>query len=58
MKTEFGIFSQKVPDESGGYTVDHTATVLLFDRNGDFAATIAPDEKDPPALDKLKRISA
>ena len=26
------IFSQKVPDQAGGYTVDHSATVLLFDR--------------------------
>ena len=54
---QFGIFSQKVPDDSGGYSVDHTATVLLFDRNGDFAGTIAPDEQDQAALDKLKRIA-
>ena len=58
VKKDFGIFSQKVPDESGGYTVDHTATVLLFDRNGDFAATLSPEEQDSPALDKLKRITA
>jgi protein SCO1/2 len=57
-KRQFGIFSQKVPDEAGGYTVDHTATVLLFDRNGDFVATISAEEGDRAALDKLKRISA
>lgn len=57
-KRQYGIFSQKVPDEAGGYSVDHTATVLLFDRDGDFAATIAADEGDQAALDKLKRISA
>ena len=57
VKERFGIFSQKVPDDGGGYTVDHTATALLFDRNGKFAATIAPDEPDGPALAKLKRIS-
>ncbi len=57
VKERYGIFSQKVPDESGDYTVDHTATALLFDRNGKFAATIAPDEPDGPALAKLKRIS-
>ncbi len=56
-KRQFGIFSQKVPDKSGGYTVDHTATVLLFDRNGTFVATIAADEDDRVALDKLKRIA-
>ena len=58
VKKQFGIFSQKVPTGEGDYTVDHTATVLLFDRNGKFVATIAPDEKDGPALDKLKRITA
>jgi len=57
-KRQFGIFSQKVPDKSGGYTVDHTATVLLFDRNGAFVATISAEEDDRVALDKLKRIAA
>jgi protein SCO1/2 len=28
-KRQFGIFSQKVPDQDGGYTVDHSAGVLL-----------------------------
>jgi protein SCO1/2 len=58
VKKQFGIFSQKVPTGGGDYTVDHTATVLLFDRNGKFVATLAPDEQDAPALDKLKRITA
>ena len=31
VKKQFGIFSQKVPDSNGGYSVDHTSTVLLFD---------------------------
>ena len=57
-KRQFGIFSQKVPDQAGGYTVDHTATVLLFDGEGDFIATISAEENDRVALDKLKRISA
>ncbi|HEU5483112.1 MAG TPA: SCO family protein [Sphingomicrobium sp.] len=58
VKKDYGIFSQKVPDGSGSYSVDHTATVLLFDRDGDFAGTIAPDEQDAPALDKLRRVTA
>ena len=55
-KKQFGIFSQQVPDGSGGYSVDHTATVLLFDRQGKFTATIAPEEQDNAALAKLRRI--
>lgn len=58
VKRQYGIFSEKVPDGDGGYTVDHTASVLLFDRNGDFVATISPDEPDSAARAKLERISA
>ena len=58
VKKQFGIFSQKVPDSSGGYSVDHTSTVLLFDRKGAFSGTIAPEEGDSAALAKLKRITA
>lgn len=58
VKRQFGIFSQKVPDGGGGYSVDHTATVLLFDRNGKFVSTISAEEGDSAALDKLKRITS
>ena len=58
VKRQFGIYSAKVADEGVGYTVDHTATVLLFDRQGRFIATIAADEGDAAALAKLRRIVA
>ncbi len=58
VKKQYGIFSEKVAQPGGDYTVDHTATVLLFDRQGAFAGTIAPEEGDAVALDKLRRISA
>jgi protein SCO1 len=58
VKKQFGIFSQKVPQPGGDYTVNHTSTVLLFDRNGNFAGTIATDEGDEPALAKLQRLGA
>ena len=58
VKKQYGIFSRKAPDGSDGYSVDHTSTVLLFDRNGDFVATLSPEERDQPALDKLERITA
>jgi protein SCO1/2 len=47
-----------VPDGSGGYSVDHTATVLLFGSDGEFVATIAPEEPDSMAVAKLRRITA
>ena len=58
VKKQFGIFSEKVPDGAGGYTVDHTSTVLLFGKDGKFDSTIAHEEQDPAALDKLRRITA
>ena len=57
VKKQYGIFSQHVPDGNGDYSVDHTATVLLFDHDGKFAGTIAPDEPDPTALEKLKALA-
>ena len=58
VKKQFGIYSKKVPDGQGGYSVDHTSTVLLFDKAGGFNGTISPEEADSMALAKLKRISA
>ncbi len=57
VKKQYGIYSKKVAQPGGDYAVDHTATVLLFDRAGHFAATIATDEGDAPALDKLKALT-
>ena len=58
VKRQFGVYSAKVQQPGGGYSVDHTATVFLMDRNGKFVATLAPDEGNDPALDKLRRITA
>jgi len=57
VKKQFGVFSAKAPQPGGGYSVDHSAAVFLMDRNGQFVATISPEEKDAVALDKLRRIS-
>ena len=58
VKKQFGIYSRKVAQPSGGYSVDHTATVMLMDRNGQFVATLSPEEGEAVALDKLRRITA
>ncbi len=57
---QHAIYQRRVPDESApdGYTVDHGAAVLLFGKDGRFVSTIAQEEGDPPALDKLRRITA
>jgi protein SCO1/2 len=58
VKRQFGIYSQKVPADGGGYTVDHTASVLLMDGQGRFVSTISPGESDSVALQKMQRLVA
>jgi protein SCO1/2 len=57
VKKQYGVFSQKVPQPGGDYSVDHSAAVFLMDRNGQFVATLSPEESDAVALAKLRRIS-
>ena len=57
VKKQFGAFSAKVSQPGGGYSVDHTASVFLMDKNGQFVATLSPEEGDQVALDKLRRIA-
>ena len=55
----FGIYSRKAPGEGGGaYSVDHSSQVLLFDGDGRFSGTIALEEGDGPALQKLRNLTA
>ena len=56
VKKQYGIYAQPVPHAAMGKEMEHTATVLLFDRAGGFAGTISPDETDADALAKLKRL--
>ncbi|TKT80133.1 SCO family protein [Aquamicrobium sp. LC103] len=58
MAKSFGIYSKKVELEGGDYTMDHTASILLLDRAGDFAGTIAYGENPDNAIAKLKRLAA
>ena len=52
----WGVFYEKVPLEGGDYTMDHTASVFLLDRNGEFQGTIAYREDQATALGKLRNL--
>jgi protein SCO1/2 len=56
VKKQYGIFAEPVPHAAMGKEMEHTATVLLFDRAGQFAGTIAPAEPDADAIAKLKKL--
>lgn len=50
------IYSEKVPLADGDYTMDHTASVFLLNRNGELVGTISPGEERDTALAKLRRL--
>lgn len=57
MLKSFGILARKVP-QGDGYTMDHTASVLLLDRDGAFKGTIAYGENPDTAMQKLTRLAS
>jgi len=54
----YRVFAKKFFDTEGDYTVSHTASVYLLDRDARFAGTIAYQEKHATAMAKLKRLIA
>lgn len=58
VKRQYGIHAEPVPDAAMGQQMEHTATVILFDRAGQVAGTISSVEPDSSALATLKRVIA
>ncbi len=56
VKKQYGIYAEPVPHAAMGQQMTHTSTVLLFDGEGRFVSTIAADEPDNSALDKMKKL--
>lgn len=52
----FRVVVQKVDLGDGDYTVDHTASVFMFDRKGEFSGIIAWGEADVTIEEKIKRL--
>ncbi len=52
----FRIYYKKVPTPGGGYTMDHSAAVLLFNAKGDWAGTVDTQESDEDRTAKLERL--
>jgi protein SCO1/2 len=58
IKKGYGVYSAKVPQPGGDYTIDHTAAIYLMTAKGEFSGTIDHQESDAAALAKLKRLIA
>jgi protein SCO1 len=59
-KASFGASSEnQAPDKDGNYLVNHTASVFLMDRAGQFVGTIDYGDQDAQAsLAKIKRLAS
>ena len=51
----FRAFYEKVPTEGGDYTMNHTASVFLFDEGGEFVTMIDYHEPREFAMPKIRR---
>ena len=58
VKKQYGIYAEPMPHASMGQQFAHTATVLLFGRDGKFAGTISAHDADSEAIAKLKQLIA
>ncbi len=56
MEKSFKIYVERVPLPNGDYTIDHTARILLFDRDGQFVDTMDAKELEAQAITRLKRL--
>ncbi|MEA3057641.1 MAG: hypothetical protein QOF34_456 [Sphingomonadales bacterium] len=57
VKKQYGIYAEPVPHAAMGQSIMHTATILLFDREGKFSGTIGADEPDSTAVATLKQLT-
>jgi cytochrome oxidase Cu insertion factor (SCO1/SenC/PrrC family) len=48
--------SEKVPLPGGDFTIDHTASIFLMDRNGELVSTIDNHEDPEIAMEKLEKL--
>ncbi len=54
----FRIYASRVPLDDGDYTMDHSASVLLFDRRGRFFEPVGYQEGLDRAVEKIRRMMA
>ena len=54
----FRVFYQKVPVEGGDYTIDHSAFVILMDRDGRLQSLLSDQDSEEAALAELRRLIA
>lgn len=54
----WGVVAEKVPGAGDDYTINHTASVFLLNKQGGFEGTIAYGENVSTAVDKIRKLLA
>ncbi|PHY22087.1 SCO family protein [Caulobacter sp. BP25] len=54
----YRVYYQKVPQDGGGYTIDHSSSIYLFDAKGQFVTPIAYQSPPDRALTQLRALLA
>ena len=57
MAKKYRIFYERIDDEDGDYTVNHSASTLLFAPDGTLFGTIAYGEQSETAVAKMRRLA-
>ena len=52
----FRIYARKVPQDGGGYSMDHSSTMLLFDRDGEYAGLIGYQQEHERTMASLRAL--
>ena len=58
MLKAYRVYSRKVPLDDGDYTMDHTASIYLLDRDARLTGTVDYKETQETALAKIRRLIA
>lgn len=54
----FRVFFQKIPIAGGDYTIDHSAFVILMDRDGRFRSLLSDHDSEAAAIAELRQLIA
>ncbi|MFM6829796.1 MAG: SCO family protein [Novosphingobium sp.] len=52
------VYVKRTPQPGGGYMIEHSMSVFIYDRDGDFIDTILPNEDGAAIMDKLRGVLA
>jgi len=55
---EYRVYYQKVPQDGGAYTIDHSSAIYLFDAKGQFVEPIAYQSPPDRAVGQLRKLIA